>query len=208
MHGKSSEEIEDDTWADAKEANTLEVYETYLSGYPNGRYAVQAKMKLAALKNQAQQQVAAQLEQQKQEAERQRQLAESERQRQAEAARINYAQQATNQQSVLSQGYVSQGGLTWMPVSFQKTWPDANFYCNNTSINGQTGWRLPTEKELIDLHASGAMNGQGWALSFTWTSEPLILNGSTLGHKFVRLNDGGRSFNNDKDHDTYVTCVR
>lgn len=50
-HAKSKEEIEDDTWKAAEEANIPDSYKTYLSAYSNGRYAAQAKIKLATLKN-------------------------------------------------------------------------------------------------------------------------------------------------------------
>jgi hypothetical protein len=71
-------------------------------------------------------------------------------------------------------GYVSQGGLTWMPVTFGRTlnWPDANAYCTGTIINGQTGWRMPTQAELLNLYSSGAMNNQSWWLYGTWSSTP------------------------------------
>jgi len=52
---KTKEGIEDDTWSEAEGANTIEAINAYLSGYPKGRYAAQAKVKLATLKKQAQQ---------------------------------------------------------------------------------------------------------------------------------------------------------
>lgn len=72
---------------------------------------------------------------------------------------------------VLPAGYVSQGGLTWMPVSSTKYYSyGANTLCAG-AINGQTGWRLPNKAELVALYASGAMNGQGWSLDLTWASD-------------------------------------
>jgi hypothetical protein len=68
--------------------------------------------------------------------------------------------------------YVVQGSLTWMPITFYDTWTNADAYCTNTVINGQTGWRMPTAPELSALYSSGAMNGQGWTLGFTWSSTP------------------------------------
>jgi Putative Ig domain len=75
--------------------------------------------------------------------------------------------------TVLPAGYVVQGGLTWMPVTTLDTWTNANAYCT-TTINGQTGWRQPTQPELSALYTSGAMNGQGllWTLGITWSSTP------------------------------------
>jgi hypothetical protein len=104
--------------------------------------------------------------------------------------------------------WVSQGGLTWMPISFKKSWTAANSYCNNTIINGQRGWRLPTQGELLSLYNSGAMNDKGWELSGTWSSTPI-----TSGeHFFVPLHGMG-SFSVDYNYNVdtyelYVTCVR
>lgn len=65
--------------------------------------------------------------------------------------------------------YVSQAGLTWMPTTgVDGTYAQAAALCAGT-INGQTGWRLPTDAELSALYASGAMNGQGWTLGYTWS---------------------------------------
>lgn len=104
--------------------------------------------------------------------------------------------------AALPAGYVSQGGLTWMPVTFSKNWTDANAYCTGTTINGETGWRLPSKTNLSGLYASGAMNGQGWTLGRTWSS---TVNGPD--HDYVNLNDGtvGKQ-RNLFTH--YVTCVR
>jgi len=106
-------------------------------------------------------------------------------------------------------GYVVQGGLTWMPNNIgpwaggYTDWNTANTYCTTATINGQTGWRLPTQPELSALYASGAIvAGLGWTKVLTWSStsyEPGT-------HSVVDL-DGGReywlrdTFNN-------VSCVR
>ena len=104
----------------------------------------------------------------------------------------------------LPQGYVSQSGLTWMPINdSHKIWADANDYCTNTSINDQSGWRLPTKDELIALYNSGAMKDQGWTLSLTWSSTP----GSAGGHYVVGLHDGFVLWGGDTNGH-YVTCVR
>jgi len=102
-----------------------------------------------------------------------------------------------------TEGYVSQGGLIWMPMSFQKTWADANTYCKNTIVNGQTGWRLPSHDELSALYASGVLNGQEGVLDFTWSSTP----DSDSAHYYVNLHNGyvHSYFDTVKN---YVTCVR
>jgi hypothetical protein len=102
-------------------------------------------------------------------------------------------------------GYVVQGALTWMPVTFGNTWPNADAYCTNTTINGQTGWRLPTRAELSALYASGAMSGRGWILSYTWTAE---VDGPFGGvHWLVDLVSG--QINGFLDSQPFfVTCVK
>jgi formylglycine-generating enzyme required for sulfatase activity len=113
--------------------------------------------------------------------------------------------QGVTQQTELPHGYVSQGGLTWMPESFTKNWAEANAYCNNTAINGQTGWRLPTKDELSALYNSGAMNGQGWTLSSAWSST--LYTPEAGYHYFVSLSDG--FFNAQVDTvNFHMTCVR
>lgn len=105
----------------------------------------------------------------------------------------------------LPAGYVAQGGLTWAPITMTTfyTWTNANDYCNNTAINGQTGWRLPTRMELSALSASGAIAGQGWLVSYTWSSTV-----SATGYHY-RVALGGGQYSGDTDlSSNLVTCVR
>ncbi len=114
-------------------------------------------------------------------------------------------QQFTNkatQQPDVPKGFISHGGLTWMPVMLTKKWNEANSYCANTAINGQSGWRLPTKDELVALYDSGAMNSQGWTLNSTWSSTP---DGSG-GHYYFLV--GGHVITNDDTNLGYVPCVR
>lgn len=114
--------------------------------------------------------------------------------------------QAQSQSSLptATNGFVSQGGLTWMPVyDSTKTWSDANDYCNKTTINGQTGWRLPTKGELWNLYDSGAMKDRGDAGYYTWSSTP---NGSGT-HYLVSLTYGGIDSYADTS-ESNMTCVR
>ncbi len=88
--------------------------------------------------------------------------------------------------AVTTASYVSQGGLTWMPASWTLyDYAGATALCAGT-INGQTGWRLPTKDELVSLYNSGAMNGQGWSLGWAWSSTPFDLD----RHYGVGLNNG------------------
>lgn len=106
-------------------------------------------------------------------------------------------------------GFVSQGGLTWMEVSSSvMNWSDANSYCNNSLINGQTGWRLPVKKELIALYKSGAMKDKmkdqmWWMVRFTWSSTP----GNIGGHYNFNFGLAGGASSDDTSK-YYVMCVR
>lgn len=107
--------------------------------------------------------------------------------------------------AVAAASFVVQNSLKWMPVSFSATWADANGFCSTSTINGQTGWHLPTEFDLSTLFASGAMNAQGWNLGRTWSS--IGGSGVVASHVAVNLATG---VSNDQanENSAYVTCVR
>ena len=111
--------------------------------------------------------------------------------------------------SFLTGGFVPQGGLTWMPATFQKTWADADSYCTTSAINGSTGWRLPTITELIDFYNVfssnlGVLAGQGWALHWILSSTPAGIS----GHNVIDLgNIGNVSAGPDTGYN-YISCVR
>jgi hypothetical protein len=97
-----------------------------------------------------------------------------------------------------------------MPISTTSyTWTAANTYCTTTTINGQTGWRLPTQAELsafntyLALPEQSALIGQGWSLSGTWSST----SAGVGNYYFFRLNNGGLGTNGGASS-LYVTCVR
>jgi hypothetical protein len=122
---------------------------------------------------------------------------------------LNYVGTNPTTLVTLPAGYVSEGGLTWMPISGTTYSQDpafgnpANTYCTTSTISGLTGWRLPTSAELSALYASGAMNSQGWTLGNTWSSTPF----SAGVYFYFNL----RSAANYQLSDTnliYVTCVR
>jgi hypothetical protein len=102
-------------------------------------------------------------------------------------------------------GYVVQGGLMWMPITLMTPYNyfSATALCAGT-IAGLTGWRLPTQPELSALSASGALNGQGWRLFFTWSSTP----GIGAMHALVDLSDGSLTWASDPMPGSYATCVR
>jgi hypothetical protein len=120
----------------------------------------------------------------------------------APAVRVNGACVAP----ALTAGYVTKGAQRWMPATFASNWDSANAFCSNSTIDGLTGWRLPTEFDLTGLYSSGAMNGQGWLLDKTWslTSAGAADSG---GHAAVNLSTGVSS-GESKDNGANVTCVR
>ncbi len=90
--------------------------------------------------------------------------------------------------SSLPAGYFSHGGLTWTPVTISNTsLSAATAYCTGTTINGQTGWRLPTYAELNA--AMMAMQAQIWQLRYAYYST-----GSNMA--FIDYPN------------TFITCVR
>lgn len=117
---------------------------------------------------------------------------------------------ATNQNGVCvapatAGSFVTQNGHTWMPVTLADTWDNANAFCNNTTINGMTGWRLPTQFDLTELYASGAISGQGWTLGKTWSSTPF--DAPYHYYYYVSLTNGQAQYSTSSTG-AYVTCVR
>jgi hypothetical protein len=122
---------------------------------------------------------------------------------------------AVNCTNTPSAGYISQGGLTWMPIppTFY-TYAQATTLCAGT-INGQTGWRLPTQPELSALFDSGAVYDQNWSpnanltLNYTWSStSPAAGEHDTV--LYINPAPGVYSYAVSYNLDTglaYVTCV-
>lgn len=99
--------------------------------------------------------------------------------------------------------------LAWMGVSDENTWTKARDFCAST-INGTTGWRQPTSKQLADLKAAGVLAeaGQGWKLGATWSSDAGASSGTNAGsHKVVDLSSGTTAERSDATN-AYVSCVR
>lgn len=101
----------------------------------------------------------------------------------------------------ISNGFISQGGLTWSPANISLNWGAANAYCSGT-INGSSGWRLPTLPEAEGLVASGLQHTGGWSIRFTWTAAP-----GGAGHWGV-MTDGSSSYTFNDSYAASVTCVK
>ena len=183
---------EQSAWESANSSASEESYTEYLGSYPRGQYVTLATARIAKLKKDAANAEATQR--------REQAAAEAKRKQEQAAAAERQKREAASRPT----GFVSQGGLTWMPInSSGKNWSNANAYCTNTAINGQTGWRLPTRDELKALYDSGAMKGQGWTLNYTWSSTPY----SSGSHYGVNLGYGN-VLPGDDTSEFYVTCVR
>jgi hypothetical protein len=104
--------------------------------------------------------------------------------------------------AVANASFVTKSSLTWMPVAFIQNYSDANAFCTTSTINGASGWRLPTEFELVDLYGAGTMNGQGWTLAKTWSSTV-----SGTAHLAVDLATGASAPQVDSNG-AYVACVK
>ena len=109
------------------------------------------------------------------------------------------------EENTLPVATLTSGGLSWFkPSTTLQTWSNANTYCSTSTLNGVTGWRLPTELELSNLYydrGTSFMTGQGWTMDWIWTSDTY---GS--GHQVVRMSDGQWSYNTSSSY--AVTCVR
>lgn len=70
---------------------------------------------------------------------------------------------------------ITQNALQWTQdnINPATTWQTADSYCSGTTINGRTGWRLPTVAELTALRTSNNGVNLGWAMSGIWASDLL-----------------------------------
>jgi hypothetical protein len=100
--------------------------------------------------------------------------------------------------------FVGSGALTFAPVTRLDTWSNASAFCSTSTINGQTGWRLPTQAELITLAAPGALSNAGWTLGATWSSSSSLVN----AHDTVNLATAAVVSNTTDSSSAYVSCAR
>lgn len=100
--------------------------------------------------------------------------------------------------------FVTRGEAVWMPASFVLDWTKADTFCKNTTIQGKTGWKLPTQAELKALIDSGQLAGQNWATGDAWTADA-----GAGANTHVALNLAtGTDTAAASDVKAYVTCVR
>jgi hypothetical protein len=76
-------------------------------------------------------------------------------------------------------------GLSWSKIQgTSRTWPQAINDCDALTHNGQSDWRLPTQKELIDAYNHGVRS----AASTNWITAAAMANGSFASASSVSLN--------------------
>jgi len=101
-------------------------------------------------------------------------------------------------------GFVTRGEVVWMPASFVLDWAKADAFCKNTSIQGKTGWKLPTQAELKALVDSMQLEGQNWATGDAWTADA---GAGSNTHVTVNLASGVAAAPGS-DAKAYVSCMR
>jgi hypothetical protein len=107
-------------------------------------------------------------------------------------------------------------GLVWerSPDTTQRDWQLAQFHCNDRSVGGRKGWRLPGLQELASLMDPVASPGPKLPaghpflnVQFAYWSATTRASASIDGAWFVRFSDGD-IFVIGKSNQVYVWCVR
>lgn len=94
-----------------------------------------------------------------------------------------------------------------------KSWTDANAYCSTATINGITGWRMPSSSELITFWnaygntrgSANALSGYAFIVSYTWNNYQT----SPGYHQWTNMDTGRQIGLPHPDSDPlYWTCVK
>ena len=110
--------------------------------------------------------------------------------------------------------YDSKTGLTWQQMfpSTTYAWAYAKTYCAGLKLDGWTGWRLPTAKELQtivdDSQTNPAIDSKAFPstpASFFWSASSLV--GSSSNAWSVDFSYGS-TYNYDEFSSYFVRCVR
>jgi uncharacterized caspase-like protein len=158
-------------WESAKRENSSAAYTGYLNSYPSGPYSVLAQL----AKEKAQRE---DVEKARQEEERRKQVAEQVRREAEERARQEAARVAEAERKALEE---AARGPQWADSDngADINWNEATRYCASKG----SGWRLPTEAELLASYQSGRSTPCGsyscnvssnsrLTEPFFWTNDP------------------------------------
>ena len=107
-------------------------------------------------------------------------------------------------------------GLQWSRVAggtsspTSMNWPDAISYCSSLTYNGQTGWRLPTQKELYGAYEHGisSIPTANFVSSFSsvfWSSSTTSTN---TNYAWLVTLATGTTSSYTKSNTNSVLCVR
>ncbi|OZG43547.1 hypothetical protein CAK78_01925 [Aeromonas sp. A35_P] len=94
-----------------------------------------------------------------------------------------------------------------VPNNVKYIWGSASSYCQNLSLDGYGGWRLPATDELVALYtlyqSNNILSVLGWSTDNGYWSSTFVGN-----HEVVNLLDGSIYGDNNDYYINYVTCVR
>ena len=95
-------------------------------------------------------------------------------------------------------------GLWWTKPQSNVAWDAAWSNCQTLSYNGQTGWRLPTQKELMDAYGHGIRS----AVSASWITQSGLNNWFWSGssNSSSSSNAWGVNLSNGYTLNTSITC--
>jgi hypothetical protein len=111
-------------------------------------------------------------------------------------------------------------GLWWSKQQTNASWWQAVSSCQSLSHNGQTGWRLPTQKELMDAYNHGIRSAASdrWTTGANnnWITEAAMnsyfWSGSTVssvtGTAWMVYLGYGSTYNISKYNSNGVVCVQ
>jgi hypothetical protein len=106
-------------------------------------------------------------------------------------------------------------GLWWSKLQQSTDWNEAWSNCQSLNYNGQTGWRLPTQKELMEAYTHGIRSAartnwmtEGDMGNYFWSGSSVS---SSSNNAWVVNLANGRTFttyDNGKSFTIQVVCVR
>jgi hypothetical protein len=109
--------------------------------------------------------------------------------------------------SINSYNLIKSDGLIWTIPIHRALWINASSYCDESTIGGRLGWRLPTAAEAIRFYAHHAKSlPQYWENDYLWTSTAGPVDSSGVATHVV----ADSTFNGPAEDDHYrglVTCV-
>jgi rhodanese-related sulfurtransferase len=93
----------------------------------------------------------------------------------------------------------------------ETTWQSAIDYCENLNLDGKSDWRLPNLNEITSLVDDSRFNPaidsslQNTNSNYYWSSST---NANVNGHAWLVNFHYGYHYDNSKDANNYVRCVR